>query len=145
MVCVPESRRIVRIVLRQESDFEDRMQGGIVALGEQLRMVLPSRIIDASAEEMAVYLLLDLHAEDIAIRIFADKVQHRLLAVNRVWGLLPVTVLDNVTDPYIVRQDCVQEIDEEWLVRRISIDGLEAGVGQKVHEYRILRLILKNL
>ena len=39
----------------------------------------------------------------------------------------------------------VQEIDEKWLVRRISIDGLEAGIGQKVHEYRILRLILKNL
>ena len=145
MVCVPESRCVVRIVLCQESDFEDRMQGGIVALGEQLRMVLPSRIIDASAEEMAVNLLLDLHAEDIAISIFADKVQHCLLAVNRVWGLLPVTVLDNVTDPYIVRQNCVQEIDEKWLVRRISIDGLEAGVGQKVHEDRSLRLILKIL
>ena len=66
-------------------------------------------------------------------------------SVNRVRGLLPVTVLHNVTYPYIVRQNCVQEIDEKWLVRRISIDGLEAGVGQKVHEYRILRLILKNL
>ena len=145
MVCVPESRRVVRKILCQKSDFEDRMQGSIVALGEQLRMVLPSRIIDASAEEMAVNLLLDLHAEDIAISIFADKVQHCLLAVNRVWGLLPVTVLDNVTDPYIVRQDCVQEIDEKWLVLRISIDGLEAGVGQKVHEDRSLRLILKIL
>ena len=123
-------RILVRIVLRQEGYFEDRMQGGIVTAGKQLRMILTCGIEDAAAEQAAVHFLLDLDSEDIALHILAYKVQNSFLAVDCVRGLLPVTVLHNVTYPYVVRQNCVQKIDEKWLVRRIRIDGLEAGIGQ---------------
>ena len=140
VVRIPELRRVVRIVLGKEGNFKDRVQGGIVSAYEQLGMILTSSIIDAAAEKAAVHLLLDLHTNDIAIRIPADKVQHCFLAVDCVRGLLPVTVLHNVTYPNIVRENCVQEVNEKWFVCWICIDGLEASVCQQVHEDRSLRL-----
>ena len=49
--------------------------------------------------------------EDISLHILAYKVQHRFLAINRVGSLFPVSIFDYVADPYIVREDSVQEID----------------------------------
>lgn len=118
-------RILVRIVLRQEGYFEDRMQGGIVTAGKQLRMILTCGIEDAAAEQAAVHFLLDLDSEDISLHILAYKVQHRFLAIDRVGSLFPVSIFDNVADPYIVRKNRIEKIDENWFVGRIGIDCFE--------------------
>ena len=74
-------------------------------------MILTCCIEDAAAKQAAVHFFLDFNSEDIALRILANKVQHRFLAENRVRILLPVSIFDNVADPYIVREDRIEKID----------------------------------
>ena len=91
-------------------------------------MILACSIEDAAAEEMAVNLLLNLNAQDIAVGIPTDKVEHGLLAADGVWPLLPVTVFEDVAHLDVVRENRIEKIDKKRLVRRICINCLEARI-----------------